>query len=95
MHSLIRSKAVGFDSAPGLPPALRLALDLATVIPDEIARARMPVEVFADRAVLDTVLVCENHCALWLVCKRTCKTFGAVDIAFRFLPCIWSVSPSI
>jgi len=37
----------------------------------------MPVEVLADRAVLDTVLVCENHCAFWLVCKRTCKTFGA------------------
>ncbi len=81
--------------ATGDPSGLRLALDLAAVVPDEVARTGMAVEAFVDRAVLDAVLVCENHCALWLVCKGTCKTFHAADIAFRFLPCIWSVSPSI
>jgi putative transposase len=44
-----------------IPPGLRLALDLATVIPDLIGCIGVPGKVFADGCVLDTVFETEHH----------------------------------
>jgi hypothetical protein len=70
----------------------RPALYLATVIPHEVARPRVPPEVLTDHCVFDAELICKDHTQEVLVGGQKCKASGANDIAFPGSRSTWSAS---
>lgn len=60
--------------ATGLPPALSLALNLAAIIPDLIARPSMAVEVFPRRGIFDPEFVAKNRHLRNMGIHRSCAS---------------------